>query len=1072
MDKTADEKSGGNSASGAARRNFRSVQRTNRSREMGQWMGSSAGGRRSSRAERKSENRENATDFLRQAEDGMANEPISEPVWGADDQSAYETFLDKTGSETSEMPETSGDLASAASEAGKITDAAGENTSLAEGRGFYNEKKETDKSKKVEDETKVGEGASGLNKREEGGAGKIPFTGGQNSTSVSNKKKKKKAILQGKGPVVAIIILIATAAGMALSSLSLMPFVITELATELYDQAYTARIARMPKIANWVFNLENDESAVTKEVHRIFGDDYVKYRRFSARNKAGLAAQGIEVKGKGKNAVLEWTHQDWDVGVEGDPDFGELKLRTKTEEITAAEYGAKYRSDTDFRNSFNKGTRTFTGRIAGWIDLSAAKFFDKFSITKTLFSNWIEKIARQEDDTEFLDTIKARKQSIDVGETGTTEIKEKEEVDGEGNTTRNTETDVKAGKGAAEVVESINNVAQMTTGLVCGYATIAATLTGIKAAITVQNAINFAQAGNEAVQKTKYGDGPGSPTNTYANTVTKRDGDGNYPLLAQGLLYIVSGGTKEVQMDAATLSTNIEELYRSFGSSIGAVLGCTIAQGVTATISLVAGLFTAGTFSIGRTIIAGIANVAISEGIKAVVNRVVAGITSDQCVGEVDGLADDTSGALAQGACLALGMSSELSTNALYGGSSPGDAGMVAKNENARAATLVYEAEYDRANYSPFDVTNKNTFFGSLARTVATSLATFGGNGTLISLASGMSSMAASSMAALVPGANAAEIRANLTGNCPSLQSIGIEGYGDGSCNPIAVNDMSTANINPEENLTWIANKGGFEKDGDKVKVSGGVEQIDEKSNLGKYINYCTNRESPYGTIDQNIIDAETAISTGNGTADAALSAVPILGDAIDMLNSIDLVGGDTLGWASGATCAAKSGDNANATKVQVSSKTSSTDLVDSFVSDIADGYEINTVSWNEIKHYAQYVTDDKIMETADPENYNSAVMAYIEKQEAKNPIDNSFEGWLARRTGQRKETVAYALNEVKYWTYVANYDATDKYPKLEETKEFNIQELTPEEMEMPLEVLAKREQNVIYEDLRRVSIA
>ncbi|MDO5481284.1 MAG: hypothetical protein Q4F60_02995, partial [Candidatus Saccharibacteria bacterium] len=637
---------------------------------------------------------------------------------------------------------------------------------------------------------------------------------------------------------------------------------------------------------------------------------------------------------------------------------------------------------------------SFTGRIAGWIDLSAAKFFNKFSISKTLFSGWIESVAKREGDAEFLETIKARKKDVSVGEMKTAERKDKEvdDVDEEGNPIKRTETETVEGpkRSGADLVGSINDIAQMSTGVFCGVATIAATLTGIKAAITVQNAINFAQAGNEAVQKTKFGDGTESPTNTYANMLTTRDEEGNYPLLAQGLLYVVSGGTHKVDMDAATMSANVEELYKSLGTSIGAVIGCTIAQGVTAAISFVTGVLTFGTFSVGKALLGMLSGLAVMGVVSAVVERIAAGITSDQCVGETEGLEDGTNGSLAMGACLATGMSAELSKNALLGGSSPGDAGMVEKNENARAIALAYEAEYDRANYSPFDVTNKNTFFGSLARTVATSLSTFAGNGSLMSLASGMSTMAASSFSALVPGANAAIVAENKMGDCPGLQSVGMQGYADGSCNPIAVNDMGTMGYDPEENLVEIAETyNGFEKDGDTVKVSGGVEQIDEESNLGKYINYCVDRESPFGMVDQTILDKEASL-TGNDTADTVIGVLPIIGDATDAIVSALKLGSDALGWATGATCGAKSGSNASASTVSVSTTSS----VDNDAG-LAPSYPVNIVPWDEIKHYAQYVTDDKIMETADPENYNSAVMAYIEKQEEKNPVDNSFEGWL-----------------------------------------------------------------------------
>ena len=57
-----------------------------------------------------------------------------------------------------------------------------------------------------------------------------------------------------------------------------------------------------------------------------------------------------------------------------------------------------------------------------------------------------------------------------------------------------------------------------------------------------------------------------------------------------------------------------------------------------------------------------------------------------------------------------------------------------------------------------------------------------------------------------------------------------------------------------------------------------------------------------------------------------------------------------------------------------------------------------------------------------------SAVSVFLDKYYEENPLDNSYEGILARRSGLDKETVVAILDLIDYGNYIAEYDPTERY--------------------------------------------
>ena len=79
-----------------------------------------------------------------------------------------------------------------------------------------------------------------------------------------------------------------------------------------------------------------------------------------------------------------------------------------------------------------------------------------------------------------------------------------------------------------------------------------------------------------------------------------------------------------------------------------------------------------------------------------------------------------------------------------------------------------------------------------------------------------------------------------------------------------------------------------------------------------------------------------------------------------------------------------------------------------------------------------------------------SSVTAFLEDYYEKHPLDNSFEGVLARKSGLTKENVIATIDTINYLTFIAEYDPTGKAPILKgdarEDHQFHIEPKNNEE--------------------------
>jgi hypothetical protein len=304
----------------------------------------------------------------------------------------------------------------------------------------------------------------------------------------------------------------------------------------------------------------------------------------------------------------------------------------------------------------------------------------------------------------------------------------------------------------------------------------------------------------------------------------------------------------------------------------------------------------------------------------------------------------------------------------------PSSKAAVARMNYENSLAIAQEAEIDRLNSSPFDMENPHTFMGSVARKVGSIAYATSFQNVFASLVNSTSS----SVRSILPGASAAVDTLTYTGvtqECDNLPGTVCDVYG----NPIVAVDTTTVDIAPDHPTYERIVNSNLDEDG----------EIKDDSELAKFINYCVNRESPWGVTDANILNS---LQSGN----VVVNSVPVLNDVFDIMNALENL--DNAEWATGETC--------------VNSE--------------------NNPRWNaEFKYYQRYVEDMRILGTMSDEDENP-VLAYEERYDAEHPVDTSFEGTLARISGLTKNDVAFLMEVVDYSNMLAEYDPTTRYGYIE----------------------------------------
>ena len=340
----------------------------------------------------------------------------------------------------------------------------------------------------------------------------------------------------------------------------------------------------------------------------------------------------------------------------------------------------------------------------------------------------------------------------------------------------------------------------------------------------------------------------------------------------------------------------------------------------------------------------------------------------------------------------------------------------------AQQEVIASEAKYERSERSPFDPTSKYTFIGSIVNSMVSVSNTWSSP---LSTISKTANMFGSAIRGLLPTANAdgeVEFELSLNEECPSLSQIGV--VGDAFCNVYIATDMDTISTDPDQVMKAVDDDDPDNFDWATVDEYDGNPKINEKSSLGKWVISCAARQSQFGTVDSDVMNSVAIINTGNSVLDAVLEgglgAVPVIGSAADVASAAREAG--MIDWASGANC-------------------------------VDEKYA----------YYSRYSEDQRLMESAGIID-ESQVARFLDEYYEKNPIDNSFEGTIARYSGLSKDTVEETLALVEYYDFIANYNPTTYGPKKHELSDDIIQF---EENEIVASEYTVLNRYIIYDDLR-----
>ena len=799
-----------------------------------------------------------------------------------------------------------------------------------------------------------------------------------NSQIKNSLKSKKRWSLKKTTPLVAIVGGIAACLFVIFGSTSLLGAHLEALYTEATDTQYTSSTLRSTRLFSYMLTGGNQISTSWSGAR--------KYKTFSPWLKSRLEKNGIKVA----NGALEF----------------------KGETITADNFATTYRDNVEFREAYSTSKR---GRVAGFFDDAADRIYKKLGLSRNILEDFKQTGDADADDAAYNKTMSEQFKTDNL-DTSTKTVDEETVTDENGNPKLDengqpiTEKSEVADSGKAGATEGESSTTKATNYLnkataavstACGALKIGALLATTVSAVETYSTIHYFMNIMETPSKTKYGAGDEAAANQVNNFFT-RSVTTEYPDPETGEMITLTGAPLEGENERVILGgvkPNLEKANRyslsrlskvlrvTMGSYGATAIACSAANAANAALSLASLAVPGGAFVKITTSL--LVDVAIKVGaqlaVTAALSFLIPTLAQTLFENHFESLAGIPAGeAFGKGAAAA---------NTQLAARGSGQAGAseekLAQYSRQTTEVLALDAELDRYTHSPFDASNKNTFLGSIVN----SALSFATTSSLFGPISTFANLTKNSIGSLT-GTTYADSGLryfDFYGDCPDLDDIGgIKG--DIYCNRITITDPSTTDLAPDDETYISILEPNLETD------EKGNEKIKDGSRLAKYINFCSERESPFGVYDASIAASfETSLGP--------LDAVPYIGDAIAIVNAIENL--DL--WAKGTIC--------NATAE-------------------------NPYWETEMKYYQRYLEDNRILSQLGAfkeEDSSDPVLAYKDHYDELNPKDSSKEGFLARITGSPKEDIETMLAVIDYYNFLENYHPEERYAFVERPTEKEI---------------------------------
>ncbi len=530
----------------------------------------------------------------------------------------------------------------------------------------------------------------------------------------------------------------------------------------------------------------------------------------------------------------------------GNQHEGGLVLKMDDKIITANNFITSVSTNVKLYNAFNLATYS---RAAYYYDTAAEEVFGEIGTSRNNFT-------RESDLSEVINSLLGKGNDISVNNANETEKQDSE--------TGETVRDFSLLGAAAGLKSEAEKIIGEVSGKNSASSTEEATLNSadeLKTADTIakeQRSSLFYALLLENISKMKAGDGNESKINEVMNYLYERhetevvDVETGEVIKVEGsamdspsLYAVLSGG--EVNMKAAG-NYSSDRILKTIQNRLN---DKTVVTGTVAS----AEEKTKGT--IGRI---NLGSAGADFDTLNIVNKTVDGSLVNNSFDELKGVA--------AGEFLVEGAVNVGKKLALASGATAGDADSVRQYARLNNEVLAMDAAADRENRSPFDITSKNTFLGSILYKVAVMSA--GMDGSVMAGVKSFSRVAGSSIMSLIPGgyADAAEGYLTNFGDCETLGAIGA--VGSAQCATIETFDTSTLNDtfhNPE--FMEFVNE-------NTELSSSGNRTIKQGSELAKFILYNNEKATPVGVMDGGILDSLAGGST----------SVPFVSDILKMLRT------------------------------------------------------------------------------------------------------------------------------------------------------------------------------------------
>ena len=916
---------------------------------------------------------------------------------------------------------------------------------------------------------------------------------------------KGTARLKKAGPVATIIAFLGISIYSSLMGQMAMPASMISQFQDTFDSISASQSMRSRHFLR--FQTGNDKIKGCIKAHYFKADEF----KVSKRQKNKLAKSGISFE-EDADGVTVMKYEGLD---------GQTKTIVADEKLATGDrvsFDSIYESDPNFHKAYNDGSRTWKGAIAAWFDSSMNKLLAHLGINRNNFDDFSNKNnADAQEEVKNKITEDADSDGVE-GKTKNSEPEKETKYDDDGNpegekktgrSKKTSEDDVSFKKGDTEIdtstgkpkvegklktladkFDKASGFASTAVNFICGVMDFIGTVSILIAAYQTTQVLAMASNIFEGIQKGQIEDSSSAPinqignlltqpkTNTYTETTDiKKTSSGDYEsdtskdktitrtrsaMEAEGIgaLY---GRTSVDMTDPSVKSLNINTVLNNAYGKIGSIAmnvstgaaafrSCATARLAAAAVGasekvLDIALFigTGGLGNLAKWFAEEAVKITVSFAFSAAVSIAISFITpyivqmlTRKVVTEVAG--EDLGNMLVDGANIYMGQ------NHQFSGGAPANKEKLIAYLQERDKIAADNARYDRESRSPFDITSKNTFLGSLA----TKMVPLASSMTSITGAvNGASTVIGNAVQSLTPNSSAvsAAIEAQAASDqtekyCPDMYAI--NAVGDAFCNPYIITDTSTMQEHPANIVNTIDSEyEGFENQGQESDEPA----IKKDSNLAKYIIYCGQRTSPWGMVDQNIsgdIDSlgQGGGSVGNSIGDAALGALPVVGDGLDIMSNTKKL--RNMGWITGSACVV--GNNSQ----------SSHDGMN-------DGGD-QSIDWKEAKEYQRFIEDQRLAE-AEGVIEESAVTKFVAEYYEEHPIDNSYEGILARYSGLTKEQVIATLDFVDVVGFLTEYEPKNLYPY--PVTEESIQQLEIDENDLAIPGIFAQIRDTIFDNRR-----